>query len=202
MDSKAALPDLMTMLIGIGKVIPSIVMLMQLCAMGIGVYVTVKGLVELWAAHDPNANKYLSRTQSYSTMTGVIQVILGGFFLSLGTLEFVGVLSRSLTGDYATARMTAESLSYTPGSTSTAPEKARAVTLALLALMQACGFVALIKALLTVNSYVKQASGSATIGNAIVWFIGGVIAWNFKWFSDVINNTIGCDFISLFTSLK
>ncbi len=202
MNAKLSLPDLMTMLIGIGKAIPSIIMLMQLCAMAIGFYVTAQGVVGLWAAYNPNASKFLSGSQSYSTMSSVIQIFLGGFFMSLGTLEFIGVASRSLTGDYAAARMTAESLSYTPGSNASAQEKALAVTLALLALMQACGFVAITKAFLTVNRYAKQTSGGATIGNALAWFIGGIIAWNFKWFSDLINNTVGFDFISLFTSLK
>ncbi|WP_323025697.1 hypothetical protein [Castellaniella sp.] len=202
MDPKSSLPDLMTLLIGIGKVIPSIIMLMQLCVMLIGVYMTISGLIELWGSQTPNVNKFLSRTESYSLTTGVVQLFLGGLFLSLGTLEFVGVLSRSLTGDYAAVRMTAESLSYTPGASVSAQEKAKAVTLALLALLQAVGFVGITKSLLTINRHVKQTGGGATIGNALAWGIGGVLAWNFKWFSDVINNTIGFDFISLFTSLK
>lgn len=201
MDS-SKFPDLMTMLIGIGKVIPSIIMLMQLAAMVIGVYLTIQGAFGLWAANSDNLSKHLSGHQSYSTTRGIVQIFLGALFLSLGTLEFVGILSRSLTGDYAAARMTADVLSYTPGKDSGAQEKAKAVVLALLALLQAVGFVALCKGFFTINRYFKQNTAAASVGMALTWILGGIIAWNFKWFSDVINNTVGFDFISLFTSIK
>ncbi|ANN80899.1 type IV secretion protein DotIE (plasmid) [Bordetella flabilis] len=195
-------PDLATMLIGIGKVIPSIIMLMQVAAMAMGMYLTIGALVELWGANNDNLSKHISSQRAYSTTGGVIQLLIGALLLSVGTLEFVGVLSRSLTGDYAAVRMTADTLSYTPGPSSTAQEKALAVTLALLALLQAMGFVAIVKGLMGINRYYKQSAAAASFGTSLTWLLGGVLAWNFKWFSDVINNTVGFNFISLFSSLK
>jgi len=192
----------MTMLIGIGKSIPSIVMLIQLTAMVVGVYFTIDGLIEVWGANNQNLSKHISSQRSYSTTGGMIQILIGSLLLSIGTLEFVGILSRSITGDYAAARMTADILSYTPRENSTVQEKAVAVTMALLALMQAVGLIAIIKGFFGMNRYFKQTGAAAPFSVSLTWVIGGIIAWNFKWFSDVLNNTIGFDFISLFSAIK
>jgi len=200
--ASTSFPDLMTMLIGIGKVIPSIIMLMQLVAMVTGTFITISGLIEVWGAGSENSAKYLSSQRSYSTAVGITQIVLGGVLLATGTLEFVGILSRTVTGDYAAARMTADVLSYNPGQDSNTAEKAKAVTMALLALMQAVGFAAIYKGWLSLNRYVKQGSSSVSFGTCMTWIIGGIFAWNFKWVSDVVNNTVGFNFLSLFSSLK
>jgi hypothetical protein len=200
--SSNSFPDLMTMLIGIGKSIPAIIMLMQLAAILVGVYFTFGGLVQLWGASNANMSKFMSSQSSYSTAGGLVEILIGAFLLSLGTLEFVGVLSRSFTGDYAATRMTADILSYTPGENPNMAEKGKAVTLALLALMQAVGFVAIFKGVMSLNSYFQEKYTKGSFGTSMTWILGGMLAWNFKWFSSVINNTIGFDFIAIFSSLK
>jgi intracellular multiplication protein IcmC len=192
----------MSMLIALGTVMPSLIMLMQGVAIAAGVWLTIDGMLEVWGANNDNLKKHVSGTRSYSTAGGLIQILIGGILLSFGTLEFVGVLSRTFTGDYAAARMTADSLSYTPGASSTVQEKAQAVVMALLALLQAVGFTAMFKGFFSLNRYFKQHGQAAPFSVSITWIIAGMFAWNFKWVSDVINNTIGFNFISLFASLK
>lgn len=194
------LPDLMTMLIGIGKVIPSFIMLMQTVAVVVGVFLTISGLMELAGAHNQNLTKHMSSQQAYSTQVAGVKILLGGVLLSLSTLELIGVLSRTITGDYAATRMTADVLSYAPGKGASAAEKSKVVVLALLALMQAVGMVSVFKGIMTLNAYAKQTT-SVSFGTCLAWIIGGILAWNFKWFSDVINNTIGFDFLKLFSLL-
>jgi intracellular multiplication protein IcmC len=102
-------------------------------------------------------------------------------------------MSRTLTGDYANSRM----LSYSSTGT-TLQEQAQLATLALLGIMQVVGFIAMVKGWLTVNGYYNNQT-QAGLGTASGWIIGGVLAWNFKWFSDVLNNTIGFNLVGLFT---
>lgn len=194
-------PDLMLMLVNLGKVIPTFIMLGQITVGLIGVYLTGKGLIELFGASNDNMSKHLSSQNGYNTTAGIVAILIGGVLVSLSTLEFIGVLSRSITGDYVSTRMTADALSYSQGANSSAKEKALAATLALLALMQAVGFVAISKSVLTFNAYFKQKTNEP-IGKAIAWALGGMLAWNFKWFSDVLNNTFGFNFIGLFSSLS
>lgn len=193
-------PDLMHMLVNLGRVIPTFIMLGQAVVGLIGVWLTGKGVIELFGASNDNMSKHMSSHNGYNTTAGIVAILIGGVLLSLSTLEFVGVLSRSITGDYVSARMTADVLSYTQGGSNSAKEKALAATLALLALMQAVGFVAITKSVLTFNAYFKQKT-SEPFGKAVAWGIGGALAWNFKWFADVLNNTFGFNFIGLFSSI-
>ena len=76
--------------------------------------------------------------------------------------------------------------------------QAQLATLALLGIMQVVGFIAMVKGWLTVNGYYNNQT-QAGLGTASGWIIGGILAWNFKWFSDVLNNTIGFNLVGLFT---
>ena len=50
---------------------------------------------------------------------------------------------------------------------------------------------------MTVNRYYNNEQ--AHLGSAAGWALGGVLCWNFKWFADVVNNTLGFNIISMFT---
>jgi intracellular multiplication protein IcmC len=106
----------------------------------------------------------------------------------------VGILSRTLTTDYANSRM----LSYSADGATTFKERAQLATLALLGIMQVVGLTSMVKGWLSINNYYNQQVQSS-LGTSFTWLIGGVLAWNFKWVSDVINNTIGFNIIGLFT---
>lgn len=186
-------PDLVTVMVNIGKVIPPIIMMLQGIAVLMGAYLTAGALVEIWGVTHDNALKYVAGKNKFSVGSAVVQLFIGAILLSVGTLEWMGIMSRTLTGDYANSRM----LSYSSSGT-TLQEQAQLATLALLGIMQIVGFIAMIKGWMTVNGYYNQQS-QAGLGTATGWIVGGILAWNFKWFSDVLNNTIGFNLVGLFT---
>lgn len=186
----------MDVLVNIGGVIPPIIMMLQGIAALMGLYLVGSSLIEIWGVTHDNAMKYVAGRQRFSVGSALLSMFVGSILLAMGTLELVGILSRTLTGDYASSRVTAESLSYTSGSGLS--EKVQIATLALLGIMQVVGFIAMVKGWLTVNRYYNQ-QGQEGLGNAFGWIIGGVLAWNFKWFSDLLNNTIGFNLMGLFT---
>jgi len=195
----AGFPDLLTVLTNVGAVIPSFIMLLQGISAFMGVYMVGNALVEIWGVSHDNAMKYVSGKQKFSIGSAMVTMLIGSILLAMGTLEWMGVMSRSLTGDYASSRM----LSYCPPAPatcggSTLAEQSQMATLALLGIMQVVGFIAMVKGWLTVNNYFNGV-GQAGPGQATGWIIGGILAWNFKWFADVLNNTIGFNIIGMFT---
>jgi intracellular multiplication protein IcmC len=76
-------------------------------------------------------------------------------------------------------------------------EQRLAAMAGILGIMQIVGFVAMLKGWLTINSR-TQGQSQAGYGLAAGWLIGGIIAWNFKWFSDVANCTFGFNVIGMF----
>lgn len=186
-------PDLVTVLVNVGNIIPPLIMMLQGICVLIGLYLTSGALIEIWGVTHDNALKYVAGKTKFSVGSAIVQLFIGAIFLAIGTLEWMGIMSRTLTGDYANSRM----LSYSSSGT-TLQEQAQLATLALLGIMQVVGFIAMCKGWLTVNGYFNQQS-QAGLGTATGWIIGGILAWNFKWFSDVVNNTLGFNIISLFT---
>lgn len=168
-------------------------MMVQGISVLMGLYLTAGALIEIWGVTHDNALKYVAGKNKFSVGSAIVQLFIGAILLSIGTLEWMGIMSRTITGDYANSRM----LSYS-SSGSTLQEQAQLATLALLGIMQVVGFIAMIKGWMTVNGYYNQQS-QAGLGTATGWIIGGILAWNFKWFSDVLNNTIGFNLIGLFT---
>ena len=196
MPSSSDFPDLIDVLINIGAVIPALIMMLQAFTALIGLYLVSSSFIEIWGVTNDNALKYVAGRQKYSIGSAIITLFIGSFLLALSTLELVGVLSRTLSGGYASSRITAESLAYTSGGG--LEEKAQIATLVLLGIMQVVGFIAILKGWLTLNQYYNQ-QGQASLRQSWGWMIGGILAWNFKWFSDVINNTLGFNLIGLFT---
>ncbi|HDS1733937.1 MULTISPECIES: type IV secretion protein DotIE [Pseudomonas] len=189
----AGYADLVDVMVNIGKVVPTAIMMCQGIAALIGLYLTASALVELWGVTHDNALKYVAGRQRFSVGSACVQLVIGSILLAIGTLEWMGIMSRTLTGDYANSRM----LSYS-SSGSTLQAQAQLATLALLGIMQVVGFIAMVKGWLTVNGYYNNQT-QAGLGTASGWIIGGILAWNFKWFSDVLNNTIGFNLVGLFT---
>lgn len=196
MPTTSSFPDLMEVLVNVGVIIPPIIMMLQGIAALMGLYLVSSSLIEIWGVTHDNAMKYVAGRQRFSVGSALVTMFVGSILLAMGTLELVGILSRTLTGDYADSRVTADSLAYSGGGG--LAEKAQIASLALLGIMQVVGFIAMVKGWLTVNRYYNQ-QGQAGFGQAFGWIIGGVLAWNFKWFSDVLNNTIGFNLIGMFT---
>ena len=196
MPTSSGFPDLMEVLVNVGVVIPPIIMMLQGIAVLMGLYLVANSMIEIWGVTHDNAIKFMAGRQRFSVGSALISMFIGSLLLAMGTLELVGILSRTITSDYASSRITAAALSYTSGGG--LAEKAQIATLTLLGIMQVVGFIAMLKGWLTINRHYNQ-QGQAGLGYAFGWIIGGVLAWNFKWFSDLINNTIGFNLIGLFT---
>lgn len=186
------MPDLMTILANFSSQIGPIIMMLQgICSL-MGLWLVAGALIEMWGVTHDNALKYVPSNKRFSVGSAVVQLIIGALLAAMGTLQLVGVMSRTLTEDYANARF----LSYTP-SGSTFDEQRLAAMAALLGIMQIVGFIAMVKGWLTVNA-TANGQARASLGVASAWLIGGVIAWNFKWFTDVLNCTLGFNIIGMF----
>lgn len=188
-------PDLVELLIKAGAVAPALVMLLQGIAAVTGLYLVGSALVELWGVSHDNALKYVAGRQRFSVGSALVSLCIGAFLSALSTLNLVGIMSRTFTGSYTAARIMPEHMAYS-GGTSLADRGAIA-TIGLLSIMQVVGFVAMFKSLMTVNRYYNNQQ--ADLGSAAGWMIGGILCWNFKWFADVVNNTLGFNIIGMFT---
>jgi hypothetical protein len=185
--------DLMSIFVNIGANIPIFIMLVQGCASLTGLFLVGTGLIDLMLVSNPGSEKHFAGGRSASTSGAITKLLVGALFTSFGTLELVGVLSRTITGDYVNSR----ALSYT-SSGGSLQDQAQLATMGLLALMQAVGTCAIFRGLLALNDR-GNGQNNTSLGKVFVWLIGGVLAWNFQWTSDLINNTIGFNVISLFT---
>lgn len=188
----------MQVIVNFGTAIPALIMMLQGFVMLIGLYFVGSALIEIWGVSNDNALKFLRGNQRYSIGSAIITMIIGSLLLAMGTLELVAISSRTLTGGYVSSRITADALSYTPGGGGGLREKAELVTLALLAIMQMVGFIAMTKGWLTINAHYNH-QGQASLGQGIGFIVGGILAWNFKWFSDLLNNQLGFNLIGMMT---
>lgn len=195
MGSTSQFPDLLELLVNAGHVAPYLLMMLQGIVALMGFYLVGSALVELWGVSHDNALKYVAGRQRFSTGSALVTLLIGGFMSSLSTLDLMGILSRTLSDTYAASRIMPQDMTYSPGGSLS--EKGEVATIALLSIMQVVGFVAMVKALMTVNRYYNNEQ--AQLGSAAGWALGGVLCWNFKWFSDVVNNTLGFNVISIFT---
>lgn len=185
-------PDLMTVLANVGNSIPPIIMMMQGFAVTAGVAFTGLALMEYYCIANENSSKFLAGASRYTVQSATTQLVIGAILLMLGTLELVGVMTRSVTGDFVASRV----MSYQATGTTMA-ERAQAATQGLLGIMQLVGFVAMFKGWLMVNRRAHgQESGSA--GWAWTFVLGGLAAWNFQWVAQLINNTTGFNLIGMF----
>lgn len=188
-------PDLVQLLINAGQVAPALLMMLQGIVALMGLYLVGSSLVELWGVSHDNALKYVAGRQRFSTGSALITLFVGAFLTALSTLQLVGILSRTITDGYVDSRIMPDAMAYSGGGS--LADKGAVATIALLSIMQVVGFVALVKSLMTVNRYYNNQQ--ADLGSATGWAIGGLLCWNFKWFADVVNNTLGFNIISMFT---
>lgn len=186
------MPDLLAILANVQTQIPPIIMMLQAIASLIGLWLVAGSLIELWGVSHDNALKYVPSRNRFSVGSALVQLVIGSLMCAMGTLQLVGIMSRTLTDDYANSRF----LSYTPSSGSFDEQRLAAMA-GLLGIMQIVGLVAMMKGWLTLNAH-ANGQARAGMGTAAAWLIGGVVAWNFKWFTDVTNCTLGWNVIGMF----
>lgn len=192
MNSANGFPDLLTILVNLSTQIGPILSMMQGIAALIGLFLITGALIELWGCSNDGASKYMPSHQRCSVGGAIYQLITGGIFTAMGTLEWMGIMSRTITSDYANSRY----MSYSGGA-GTLNEQAQLATQGLMGILQMIGFVAMCKGWLTIDAIVKQKS-QQSLSMAIGWILGGVLCWNFQWFASVTNNSIGFQVIRLF----
>lgn len=147
------MPDLMTLLANFSSQIEPIIMMLQGIASLMGLYMVAGSLAELWGVSHDNALKYMPGKNRFSVGSAFVQLIIGAFLCAMGTLQLVGILSRTLTDDFANSRF----LSYTPAGGSFEEQRLAAMA-ALLGIMQIVGFVAMIKGWITESSRQRPSS--------------------------------------------
>lgn len=187
------MPDLMQILANVGNQIGPIIMMMQGIASLIGLYFVAGALAEMWGVTHDNALKYLPSKNRFSMGSALMQLLIGGLLCAMGTLQLVGVMSRTLTDTFVSSRFT----SYVGTGGSTFDDQRLAAMATLLGIMQIVGFIAMVKGWITLNQH-ANGQARAGVGTAAGWLVGGIIAWNFKWFTDVLNCTLGYNIIGMF----
>ena len=188
-------PDLVQLLVNAGQVAPALLMMLQGIVAVMGLYLVGSALVELWGVSHDNALKYVAGRQRFSTGSALISLMIGALLSAMSTLNLMGIMSRTLSDDYAATRIMPSDMAYSAGGS--LADKGAVATIALLSIMQIVGFIAMVKSLMTVNRYYNNQQ--ADLGSAAGWMLGGILCWNFKWFADVVNNTLGFNIISMFT---
>ncbi len=187
------MPDLLKILANVGSQIGPIISLLQVIATFMGLWLTAGALAELWGVSNDNALKYVPGKNRFSAGSAAVQLLVGGLLCAMGTLELVSVLSRTVTDVPVTAKF----LSYAVAPGASFNEQRLAAMATLLGLMQIVGFVAMIKGWLTINAH-ANGQAKAGMGAAFAWLLGGVVAWNFKWFTEVLNCTLGYNMVGMF----
>jgi hypothetical protein len=190
-------PDLMTLLANFSSAIPPLLFLLQAIATLMGVWFTAGALAELWGVSHENASRYLPGNKNFSTGGAFVKLFIGGTLCAMGTLQMVGIMTRTFTDDYVASRF----LSYTATDNSFDQQKLAAMS-ALLGIMQVVGFIAMIKGWTTINQRAEGRSGAVGYGVAAAWLVGGILCWNFKWTTDMINCQFGYNVIGIFTSIN
>lgn len=186
------MPDLMEILANLSSQITPVINMMQGVAFLMGLWLVAGALAEIWGVTHDNALKYVPGKNKFSIGSAAVQLLIGGVLCAMGTLEMVAALSRTVTEEYVSARF----LAYTPANGSFDEQRLAAMA-ALLGIMQVVGFVAMIKGWMTFNAH-ANGRAQAGMGTAFCWLLGGVVAWNFKWFVDMLNCSIGYNMIGMF----
>ena len=188
------MPDLMQVLISASKVAPLFIMIMQGVVTCIGFITVASALIDFYLCSNENTGKMFTQNTRPSIVGGMAKLVIGAFLVALGTLQLVGIISRTLTGDYVNSRM----LSYSSSGTSMS-DNAMIATMGLLSIMQAIGFTAIYRGFMALIARANGDTNGNGFGIIATWFIGGILAWNFKWTADIINNTLGFDIITKLT---
>lgn len=186
------MPDLMKILANVSSQIAPAIMLLQAITALMGLWLVIGALAEMWGVTNDNALKYVIGKNKFSAGSAAVQLLIGALLCAMSNLELVGIMSRTVTDDYVSARF----LSYTPANGSFEEQRLAAMA-TLLGVMQIVGFVAMIKGWLTINDH-ANGQAKAGMGTAAAWLTGGIVAWNFKWFVDVLNCTLGFNVIGMF----
>ena len=152
------------------------------------------GLLNIWSAGNANSQKFLASSQRSTYGGAFVQLFIAILFLGIADLELIGIATRSFTGGYTTERLTTGSFSYDP--VGPVSENISLSIFAIAVLLQVVGIIAFMKGLFIMNG---RANGTTqeSYSKGICFMIGGLGCWNIQYVAQVLNNSMGFDFLGL-----
>jgi len=150
-------------------------------------------IMEFYCTANENASRFLPGAQRFTVGSGVVQMLIAAALISLSTLEFIGIATRTFTGTEVSSRL----MAYQTGGSTLADETQAAVQ-GILTILQLLGFCAICKSLFMLNA---RAHGQDSSSASIAWFFmgAGLIAWNFQLFAQFIDAMTGFNVLGSFT---
>lgn len=193
MDTSSGMPSLMDIMINFGALAPTIIMVLQGVMALAGVWLTGMAIIEFYCTSNENAARFLPGAQRFTVGSATAQLIIGALLISLSTLEFIGIATRTITGSQVTSRLMAY---QTTGNTMA--DETQAAVHGMLMLIQLMGFCAVAKSLFMMN---KRAHGQEPGAPTIAWgfLIGGLVAWNFQLVAQGLDSMTGFNILGAFT---
>ena len=194
------MPDLLQILINIQAVIPAFMSVLKTIVGIMSLFIVAGSMFELYGAANENSQKYLTANRRFSLTGGIVGLLVGGVMLSMVTLDFIDITTRTLTGSHVTS----EILAYKSGGTSSLSANAKAGANTIFMLMQIVGFIAYMKFFLIMKArYDGSGAGQRVggIGSAMTFLVAGFLCWNAQWAAEVLNDDIfGFKLLGLFFS--
>ena len=136
------MPDLLQILINIQTVLPMFMTTLKVIVAIMSLFIITGSLFELWGLAHDNHNKYMAANRRFSLAGGLMGLLVGGTMLSMTTLDFIGITTRTLTGGSVTSQL----LAYSAGgaAATSLSASAQAGTNAIFMILQVVGFLAYI----------------------------------------------------------
>lgn len=192
-------PDLLDILIRVGQLGPFLISLLQSICLMCSVWFGLMGLLHMYGTASVGTSRFLSgRAQStYGLATSylIVSAILSLFV----QLEFIGVLNSTLTGGDVAQPINSNQLQYNGGGNT--QQRLQLATYAVLSLLQFIGFVAMVRGVILIKD-INEGRVDASISRSVIYITAGVLAWDFEFFINALNNQLGYDFIGLFSPFR
>ena len=186
------MPDLLQILINIQTVLPAFMTTLKVIVGIMALFIVTGSLFELWGLAHDNHNKYMAANRRFSLAGGITGLLVGGLMLSMMSLDFIDITTRTLTGGSVTSEILAYKTTASTGTGTSLSASAQAGTNAIFMILQVVGFIAYIKFFMLLKGR-YDGSGSSNqggLGIAFGYLIGGFACWNAQWLGNVVNDDI------------
>ncbi|MDK2124414.1 hypothetical protein [Parachitinimonas caeni] len=184
--------DFFTIFINVAKEFEGVFDLLGALGPLFGLYLIFDSLVSLGSL---SSGKFMGHKQP-SLSGKVIQLLIGGALVSFAT--FTGILGNTL---FDTPSQLNSAFLYGVSDASNSADKTKAAKIGILLFLRIVGLVAMLRGLILLNRY-YNGTGSATIGQAVTFMIGGVLCVYVQDLAIVLNNTTGFNLITWVFDVK
>ena len=192
-------PDLLTMLVNLGNVAMPLLSLCRYVSLICGIWFAFLGLLHWYAAFNGGTSRFMGGREQSTHVLAITYIVSGMFFTALFRMELIGSLQATLINGDVAHPINSAQLAY--GAGANLNERMQAATFALLAILQTIGFIAIWRGIKMMKDTAAGLPGSS-IGGVIVFLIAGTMLWHFSYFANALNNTLGYDFIGLFSPFR